>query len=102
MPSVVERAFWHVGVILTVGVSLEYDCMNGDNFGANPHLSSHFIFRHDLGNISSNRYSPFALANLAQFCPDSLRHSHKLKFSNHFNSFESFVIDLCCDVQVFP
>ena len=28
----------------------------------------HFVFRHDFGNISSNGYSPFAVANFTQFC----------------------------------
>ena len=78
-PAVVERAFCYVGVILTINVSFQYDWMNGCNFGTNPYLD-YQCFSTSL-NLSSNGYSPFTLANFAQFCP-GLKHFYKQKFSN--------------------
>ena len=66
--SIVERAFKHLGVIPAINVSFQYDWLNGRNFGTNPYLDYHFVFRHDFGNLSSNGYSPCALANLSQYC----------------------------------
>ena len=64
----VKRAFGHVGVISTINVSFQYDWMNIRNFGTYPYLDYYFVFRHDFRNPSPNGYSPFALANFAQFC----------------------------------
>ena len=64
-PGVVERVFKHVGAIPAIDVSFQCDYINGRSFGANPYLDYYFAFQHDL---SSNDYSPFALANIAQLC----------------------------------
>ena len=42
--------------------------LNGRIFGTNPYLDYHFVFQHDFGNLSSNGYSPFTLANFVQIC----------------------------------
>ena len=58
-----------VGVIAAVDVSLQYDWMNGRNFGKSPYLDYYFVFLHDFGNLSSNDYFPFALDNFARLLP---------------------------------
>ena len=44
----------------TINVFVQYDWMNGGNFGTNLYLDYHFVFRHDFGNLLSKGYSPFA------------------------------------------
>ena len=63
MTGAVERALRHAGVIPTVNVSFQYDCMNGRNFGANPYLDYHFF-----GLISRTSRQMVFPVRLGQFC----------------------------------
>ena len=97
-PSIVARAFRHLGVIPAINVSFQYDWMNGRNFKKNPYPDYHFVFRLGLGNISSNGNSPCALANFYQFLPRKVR---AFLWAEIFK-FETFIIELCYNIHVFP
>ena len=62
------------------------------------HISIITLFFDMIGNLLSNRSSPFALAFFVSFAIDMLRHVYKQTFFK----FETFVIELFHDIQVFP
>ena len=87
--GVVERAFRHVGIIPAIN---QYGWMKDRNLVTNIYLDYHFAFRHDFGNLSSNHYSPFALAFFVSFAPDMPRHVYKQTFLNLKHSSSSYAM----------